>query len=208
MRVLIVDDHALVRAGIRSVLEESDDVEVVSEASEGNEALQRIDELHPDLVLMDISMPGLNGIEAIRRINKLHLRPRILVLTMHADKEYVRAALAAGANGYLLKTADRSELMAALGMLARGKGWLSPSIANVVIDDIARVGTPSEGPQLTPRQREVLQLIAEGHATKAIARRLHISVKTVETHRAQLMQRLDIHHIAGLVQYAIRMKIV
>jgi DNA-binding NarL/FixJ family response regulator len=127
---------------------------------------------------------------------------------MHSDKEYVRAALAAGADGYLLKTAERGELVAALAALARGKGWLSPSIAKVVIDDIVRVDKADDTPVLTPRQSEVLQLIAEGNSTKEIARRLQVSVKTIETHRAQIMQRLDIHHIAGLVQYAIRQKIV
>jgi DNA-binding NarL/FixJ family response regulator len=208
MRVLLVDDHVLIRAGLRRLLEEIDDVEVVGEAGDGNEALARSAELHPDVVLMDISMPGLNGIEATRRLAKLRSRPRILVVTMHADKEYVRAALAAGANGYLLKTAERAELADALAALARGKGWLSPSIAKVVIDDIVRVDKADDTPVLTPRQSEVLQLIAEGNSTKEIARRLQVSVKTIETHRAQIMQRLDIHHIAGLVQYAIRQKIV
>ncbi len=208
MRILLVDDHALVRAGFRALLATFDDVEVIGEASDGNEALLRIEAVHTDVVLMDISMPGLNGIEATRRIAKLRPHPHVLVLTMHGDREYVRAALAAGASGYLLKTAERSELAAALGALARSKGWVSPSIASVVIDDIARVEKAPEHSPLTPRQREVLQLIAEGHPTKEIARRLHLSVKTVETHRAQIMQRLDIHHIAGLVQYAIRRKIV
>jgi DNA-binding NarL/FixJ family response regulator len=208
MRILIVDDHALVRAGLSALLATIADVEVVSEAADGNEALLRIDELHPDVVLMDISMPGLNGIEAIRRITKLRPHPRVLVLTMHTDREYVRAALAAGASGYLLKTAERDELETALGALGRSKGWLSPSIAKVVIDDIVRVDKAPDSSPLTPRQREVLQLIAEGQSTKEIARRLQLSVKTIETHRAQIMLRLDIHHIAGLVQYAIRQKIV
>jgi DNA-binding NarL/FixJ family response regulator len=208
MRVVLADDHALVRAGLRSLLEGIEDVEVVGEAGDGDEALQRVQALRPDVVLMDISMPGLNGIEAIRRLAKLRARPRVLVLTMHSDKEYVRAALAAGADGYLLKTAERGELVAALAALARGKGWLSPSIARVVIDDIVRVEKVEDPPVLTPRQSEVLQLIAEGNSTKEIARRLQISVKTIETHRAQIMERLDIHNVAGLVQYAIRRKII
>jgi DNA-binding NarL/FixJ family response regulator len=200
--VLLADDHDLVRAGIRLLLEQIPEVEVVGEAGDGREAVRMINELHPDIVLMDLTMPVLNGIEATRQAAKLVPRPRVLVLSMHTDKNYVRTALAAGASGYMLKTADRAELATALATIARGESWLSPPIAKIVIEDLVS-GAPEEDP-LTSRQREVLQLIAEGHSTKDIARRLHLSVKTIETHRAQIMQRLDIHDVAGLVRYAIR----
>ncbi|MBX3159037.1 MAG: response regulator transcription factor [Deltaproteobacteria bacterium] len=206
-RILIVDDFALIRAGLRALLEAMPEVEVLGEAGNGAEALELIEQLHPDVVLMDISMPTLNGLEAIRRLSKLRAKPRVLVVSMHDEREYVRQALRAGAAGYLLKTADRNELQLAIATVARGESWLSPPVARVVIDEVIEHGDrPAD--ELTPRQREVLQLIAEGHTTKDIARRLHVSVKTIETHRAQLMERLDIHHIAGLVRYALKAKIV
>jgi DNA-binding NarL/FixJ family response regulator len=206
--VLLVEDHGLVRAGLRTLLEALPDVYVVGEASDGSDAVKLIEQLHPDIVLMDISMPRLNGIEAIRRAIKLQPRPRILVLSMHTDKEYVRAALAAGAAGYLLKAAEREELATAIATIVRGDSWLSPPIAKVVIDDLYATTELAQPDELTPRQREVLQLVAEGHSTKDIARRLDVSVKTVETHRAQIMQRLGINNIAGLVRYAIRARII
>ena len=205
-RVLLADDHALVRAGLRALLERLPNVEVVGEAEHGAEAVKLAAQLRPDVVMMDVSMPILNGIEATRRTIKLRPRPRVLVLSMHDDTEYVRKALSAGASGYLLKTAPRRELELALAAVIRGEIWISPSIARNMVDDIGRRAPNHD--ELTPRQREILQLIAEGHTTKQIARRLHIGVKTVETHRAQLMERLDIHNIAGLVRYAIRSGII
>lgn len=205
-RVLLADDHALVRAGLRALLERLPNVEVVGEAEHGAEAVKLAAQLRPDVVMMDVSMPILNGIEATRRTVKLRPRPRVLVLSMHDDPAYVRKALSAGASGYLLKTAPRRELELALAAVIRGEIWISPSIARSMVEDIGR--RPPNHDELTPRQREILQLIAEGHTTKQIARRLHIGVKTVETHRAQLMERLDIHNIAGLVRYAIRSGII
>jgi DNA-binding NarL/FixJ family response regulator len=205
-RVLLADDHALVRAGLRALLDRIPNVEVVGEAEHGAEAVKLAAQLRPDVVMMDVSMPILNGIEATRRMVKLRPRPRVLVLSMHEDTEYVRMAMNAGASGYLLKTAPRRELELALAAVIRGETWISPSIAHSVVDDIGRRAPHHD--ELTPRQREILQLIAEGHTTKQIARRLHIGVKTVETHRAQLMERLDIHNIAGLVRYAIRSGII
>jgi DNA-binding NarL/FixJ family response regulator len=205
-RVLLADDHALVRAGLRALLERIPNIEVVGEAEHGAEAVKLAAQLRPDVVMMDVSMPILNGIEATRRTVKLRPRPRVLMLSMHDDSEYVRKALSAGASGYLLKTAPRRELELALAAVIRGEIWISPSIAGTLVEDISRRAPHHD--ELTPRQREILQLIAEGHTTKQIARRLHIGVKTVETHRAQLMERLDIHNIAGLVRYAIRSGII
>jgi DNA-binding NarL/FixJ family response regulator len=206
-RVLLAEDHTLVRAGLRALLERLPNIEVVGEAEHGGEALKLAAQLRPDVVLMDLSMPILNGVEATRRAMKLKPRPRVLVLSMHDEIEYVRQALAAGASGYLIKNARRGELELALAAVIRGEVWISPSIARAVAEDFA-LRAPAKRDDLTPRQREILQLIAEGHTTKQIAKRLHIGVKTVEAHRTQIMDRLDIHNIAGLVRYAIRMRVI
>lgn len=212
VRLLLVEDHGLVRAGLRALLGALSEVDVVGEAGDGGEALRLIAELRPDIVLMDISMPGIDGLEAIRRAAILQPRPKILVLSMHAETAYVREAFVAGASGYLLKDSESDELLLALAALARGQGWISPAVAPAVIESIAQ--RPAEAEQrpglheLTPRQREVLQLIAEGHSTKQIARRLGLSVKTVETHRGQIMSRLETRTVAGLVRYAIRAGLV
>jgi DNA-binding NarL/FixJ family response regulator len=210
VRILLADDHALVRAGFRALLQDMADVEVVGEADDGHEALRLIAELHPDVAILDISMPGLNGLEVASRATKEHPQTRLIMLSMHADEEYVRRALFAGARGYLLKNADRGELELAVRAVARGDAWLSPAVSKKVVAAYGRGSPAPKGPfeLLTPRQREILQLIAEGLSTKEIAHRLAISVKTVETHRAELMRRLDIHDIAGLVRYAIRAGIV
>lgn len=200
----------LVRAGLRALLEHTlPDIEVVGEADNGSEALKLIPQLHPDVVLMDITMPVLNGIETTRRAIKQNPRTRVLIVSVHAEKDYVRQALVAGASGYIVKSATEHEFALAIAAVLRGEVWISPAVAQTVVDEVLRAktnGSPTE--ELTPRQREVLQLVAEGHSTKQIARRLHLSVKTVETHRAQIMQRLDVRNVAGLVRYAIRNKIV
>jgi len=213
IRVVLADDHALVRAGIRALLENIEGVAVVAEAGDGRAALRAVAEHQPDVVLMDIAMAGLNGLEATARIAREHPAVRVVILSMHANEEYVLRALQAGAIGYLLKDADTAELELAVRAAARGEAYLSPAVSrHLIADYVRRVG---QDPQLaeslshglsllTPRQREVLQLIAEGRTTREIARLLNISVKTVETHRAQLMERLDIHDVAGLVRYAIR----
>jgi DNA-binding NarL/FixJ family response regulator len=209
--VLLADDHALVRAGIRAILEEMPDVQVVAEASDGHEALQRIEELAPAVALLDISMPGLNGLEVAARVQRAGSRARCIILSMHFDDEYIRRALSAGAAGYLLKSSDRTELVQAVRAVAEGQTWLAPPIAKRIAHAYARGETPKADEPLellTPRQREVLQLIAEGLSTKEIAQRLELSVKTVESHRAEIMQRLDVHGVAGLVRYAIRVGIV
>jgi len=210
IRVLLADDHTLVRAGIRSLLENMEGIEVIAEAGDGREALRLVRTHRPDVVLMDIAMPGLNGLEAAARIAKKFPNVRVIILSMHVNEEYVLQALRAGAAGYMVKGADAAELEIAIRAVARGETYLSPMVSkHVVTDYIQRIsGETSPLELLTPRQREVLQLIAEGYSTKKIARTLKISVKTVETHRMQLMERLDIHDIAGLVRYAIRVGLV
>ena len=208
LRVILADDHTLVRAGLRSLIEQLKDVSVVAEAKDGHEVLALASQHHPDVVLMDITMPGMNGFEAALRLKKDHPQIKIIILSMHASEEYVLQALRAGAAGYLVKDSAPLELELALASVARGEIYLSPPISRQVVDNyIQRVGQGAADEPLallTARQREILQLIAEGGSTKEIARKLDLSVKTVETHRAQLMERLDIHDVAGLVRFAVR----
>lgn len=209
--ILLADNHALVRAGIRALLEQMPGVRVVGEAADGREALRLVAERRPHLVLMDITMPVMNGLEATERIVKEHPETRVVMLSVHAEEEYVVQALRAGAIGYLVKDAERLELERAVAAVGRGETYLSAGVAHHAPD--GREGRTDGGPArraeaLTPRQRETLQLIAEGRSTKEIAGILDVSVKTVETHRAHLMERLDIHDVAGLVRYAIRSGIV
>ena len=210
VRVLVADDHELVRAGFRSLLKTIAGVEVVAEAEDGLRALELVRMLQPDVILMDIAMSGLNGLEATSRIVKEYPQVRVIILSMHKSEEYVLQALRNGARGYLLKDASPSELELAIRTVSHGETYLTPAISRQVIDSYVRRLAPGESPSelLTPRQREILQLIAEGLTTKAIADRLHVSVKTVETHRSQLMERLDIHDVPGLVRYAIRIGLV
>jgi DNA-binding NarL/FixJ family response regulator len=203
-RILLTGKHALVRAGIRSLVQNMPEVEVLGEASDGYEALQLIKAHQPRVVLMDIAMSGMNGLEATARVSKEFPEVRVLILTEHSSEEYVLHALRAGAAGYMLTDATSSELEFALRSVAEGKDYLSPAISRYVVADHRRRAGEDASPreQLTLRQREILQLIAEGHSTNDIARMLHLSVKTVETHRAEVMRRLDIHNIAGLVRFA------
>jgi DNA-binding NarL/FixJ family response regulator len=210
IRVLLADDHALVRAGFRALLQSLPDMEVVAEAGDGREALRLIDLHQPDVVLMDIGMPGLNGLEAAARIVEESPHIRVIILSMHATEEYVLRALRAGAVGYLLKDAGTAELELAVRAVVRGEMYLSPAVSkHVIAEYVQRVSSePNSFEQLSPRHREILQLIAEGQTTKEIAQTLGLSVKTIETYRTQLMERLDIHDIAGLVRYAIRMGLI
>jgi DNA-binding NarL/FixJ family response regulator len=206
IRVLLADEHTLVRSGIRALLERIPEVEVVAEAGDGRETLRLIKSHQPDVALMDIALPKLNGLEVAARVGKDVPGVRVILLSIYAGEEDVWQALRSGAVGYLLKSAKAADLEQAIKSAARGEIYLSPPISRQAIKDYVP-RADSEGTRLdrlTPRQREVLQLIAEGHTTKAIAQILKISVKTVETHRAQLMERLDIHDVAGLVRYAIR----
>ena len=210
VRVILADDHTLVRAGLRKLLESVPNLTVVGEAQDGLELLSLVEQLQPDLVLMDIAMPGLNGLEAAARVTRGWPNIRILILSMHQSEEYVRQALRSGAAGYLLKDAAPLELELALKALLAGETYLSPAVSKGVVNDyvqrLRQDETPGSG--LTPRQTEVLQLIAEGHSSKEIARRLGLAVKTVETHRSQLMKQLDIHEVAGLVRYAMRVGLI
>jgi len=206
VRVLLADDHALVRAGIRALLEGLEEVVVVAEAGNGGEVLELARKHRPDIVLLDISMPGIGGLEASAQLKQELPEVRVVMLSMHANEEYVLQALRAGAVGYMLKDSATAELELALQAVMQGETYLSPPISKQVVEGyVQRVGAEQPAADhLTPRQRQVLQLIAEGLSTKEIAYRLELSVKTVETHRAQLMERLQIRDIAGLVKYAIR----
>jgi DNA-binding NarL/FixJ family response regulator len=205
---VLADDHALVRAGLRALVERLPAIQVVGEAATGREALDLVARLRPDLALVNISMPELNGIEVVRRIVSDYARTRVIVVTLHTDEEYVRRALAAGAAGYLAKHARRDELELAIRAVTRGDVWIDPGVSKSVVAALVRGELPEDGFELlTPRQREVLQLVAEGETTKAIAARLGVSVKTIESFRVQLMRRLDVDSVAGLVRAAIRLGI-
>jgi DNA-binding NarL/FixJ family response regulator len=209
LRVLLVDDHALVRAGMRSLLQDLPDVEVVAEAGDGAEALAIAERERPDVVLMDIAMKGMNGLEAAARLRERLPGVKVIILSMHTSEEYVLLALRAGAAAYLIKDSATSELELALKCVMRGETYLSPAISRQVVDGyVQRVGAGAGPDPLTPRQREVLKRIAEGRSTKEIAFELNLSIKTVETHRAQIMERLGIRDVAGLVRYAMRAGLV
>src|SRR6478609_8628269 len=210
LRVVIVEDHALVRAGMRALLQKIDGIEVVSDVGDGWEAIKSVQTEAPDLVLMDIAMPGLNGLDATSRIVKESPNTRVILLSMHANEEYFQQALEVGASGYLLKGAELAELELALRAVARGETYLTPAVAKYAIKAYREKSEGPSGPlmKLSMRQREILQLIAEGHTTKDIAQRLNLSVKTVETHRSQLMERLDIHDVPGLVRFAMRVGLI
>jgi DNA-binding NarL/FixJ family response regulator len=210
IRVLLADDHTLFRAGIRSLLEKVADVEVVGEAGTGLEALRLIEDRQPDVVLMDILMPELNGLDTTARVKEKLPHVRVIILSMNAAEEYVLQALRVGADGYLLKNVSPMELELAVRAVGQGQKFLASAVSKHVIESystrVSGQGTSLE--RLTPRQREVLQLVAEGHSSKEIAAKLDLRVKTVEMHRAQLMAALDIHDVAGLVRYAIRVGLI
>lgn len=206
IRILLADDHALVRAGIRRLIEDTPGYTVVAEAADGREAARLARQHAPDIALIDLSMPGLNGLDAIARIVADLPRTRVFALSMHTSEQYVADALRAGATGYIVKDAAADELVEALAAAGRGQRFISPLVAGHVAAAAAPARDESEA--LTSRQREILQLVAEGHSTRQIAERLSISVKTVETHRAQIMQRLDIHDVAGLTRHALRIGLI
>ncbi len=207
IRILLADDHKITRQGLRSLLDKQSDMEVVAEAEEGRTAVRLVRELLPDVVIMDVSMPDLNGMEAARQITREFGDVKIVALSMHSDSLFVTEMLKSGASGYLLKDCAFEELALAIRTVVAGKTYLSPSISSVVVDDYLHRLSKADFSGLdllTGREREVLQLLAEGKSTKQIALKLHISVKTVETHRRQIMNKLDIHTVAELTKYAIR----
>lgn len=207
--VLIADDHSLVRAGIRALLEQLPDIEVVAEASNGREALELVRRHQPNIVLMDFAMPELSGVEAIRQLAKESSKTRSIIFSMHADEEHVWQALQAGAAGYLVKGGALVELELALRSVVAGQSYLSPGVSKPIISEyLQRTGNEDATKSLTARQREILQMIAEGKSTKQIALLLNVSVKTVVSHRSRLMTRLDAKDIAALVRHALRLGLV
>ena len=212
IRVLVTDDHAIVRDGISALLALTGDMEAVGEATNGREALEMVKKLAPDVVLMDIAMPLMDGLEATRRIHKESPQTKVIVLTQYEDREYVSPVIEAGASGFVSKTAASSELTSAIRSVYHGDSFLSPSIARLLVEDyrqMAKVGkTQDTSEQLTAREREILKLLAEGHSTHQIARMLVISPKTVERHKTNLMAKLDIHNRLDLFKYALRKGII
>lgn len=206
-RVLVADDHTLLRAGLIKLLETMPDVEVVGQASDGEEALQMAQRCAPSLVLLDIAMPRINGLQVCAELAAHHPGIKVLMLSMHKEQQYVQKALQSGASGYLLKDCAPEELSHAIDAVLQGRTYLSPALAQGMVNDMVHKLHTSDArtePVLTPRQREVLKLVAEGLSTKQIALKLNLSVKTVDTHRTNLMNLLDIHDLAGLVRFAIR----
>jgi DNA-binding NarL/FixJ family response regulator len=207
IRIVLADDHSVVRQGFRRILEAQSDMEIVGEASNGREALEQAAQLTPDVVVMDVAMPELNGIEATRRMKEATPHSRVLALSMHKDSVYVREILRAGARGYLLKDAVDEDLIAAVRAVSRGEGYLSPGVADAVLTDYRQhVTDPID--LLTTREREVLQLIAEGKTNKEIATLLNLSVYTVDAHRGRIMEKLNLHSTGELVRFAIRKGLV
>jgi DNA-binding NarL/FixJ family response regulator len=210
-RVLVVDDHELIRMGVKMILDATPGYEVVGEAEDGREALRQVASLRPDLVIMDIAMPGLNGIEGTQRIRKEFPGTKVLVLSMHLERNYVRQTLKAGASGYVLKERAVEEVPLALDCINSGKKYLSPGVTDMVLEGYLEVSgdvPDSAFSDLTDRERDVLQLLAEGKTIKECASVLHLSPKTVETHKRRIYERLNINSIAGLTHYAIRHGIV
>jgi DNA-binding NarL/FixJ family response regulator len=210
IRIVLVEDHELVRAGFSSLIRSLAGMEIVGEAATGRQALVLIRDQLPDVVLMDITMPDLNGLNAVGQVTVEFPQVRVIMLSMHDNEEYLRQALQAGAAGYLLKDADPAELELAIRSVARGGSYLSPGVSRHVVNDYVRghAREPGGFDPLTPRQVEIVQLIAEGHTNAEIAKILDLSSKTVETHRSQLMARLQIHDVTGIVRYAVRMGLV
>ncbi len=208
IKVILADDHHLVRQGIRSLLEKAGDIEVVAEAENGQEAIELTEKHQPDILVTDIGMPRLNGVQAAEQIQRLDLPTQVIILSMHSDETIVRQALRNGAAGYLLKDSVAEELLLAIRAAGRGEVYLSPTISKLVMNDF--INSPGDVEildnfdRLSPREREVMQLVAEGYTNKAIATTLHIAPKTVEKHRANLMNKLDVQDLAGLIRIAIK----
>jgi RNA polymerase sigma factor (sigma-70 family) len=212
IRILLADDHGVVRKGLRFLLERQSEMEVVGEASDGREAVKLAEELAPNVVIMDVAMPQLNGIDATAQIVKIHPETGVIMLSMHSDEAYLVRALSAGAKGYLLKDSAEVDLVRSVEVVARGRPFFSPQIAQTLLEDYMRAlqqrGLEDSYEILTDREREVLQLLAEGRSNKEVAAILNLSTYTIETHRTNLMQKLNLHNTAEIVLYAVRKKII
>jgi len=207
IKVLLVDDHAIIREGLRSLLERQPEMEVIADTDDGRKAIELVQELLPNIVIMDISMPGLNGIEATRQITAEFPDVKVIALSIHSKRRFVADMLSAGATGYILKECLFDELVQAIKAVAAGGRYLSPRITDLVVSDyVKRLSATADSPfeALTTREREVLQLVAEGKSTKQIALELHVSTKTIEANRRQIMEKLNIHNVAELTKYAVR----
>ncbi len=208
IKILVVDDHAIMRDGIRALLSLHNDLEIVGEASEGKEAIEKVQELGPDVVIMDVAMPGMDGLEATRRIRKKNPKVKVLVLTQHDNREYILSAIKAGTSGYVPKRAVGAELVSAIRAVNKGESFLYPSAAAALIEDYLRQAEEEPYDRLTAREREILKLIAEGHTSREIAEMLFISLKTVLGHRTKILQKLDIHNRTELIKYALHKGLV
>ena len=207
-KIILAEDHNILRAGLKALLSSNPDFEIVGEADNGRDAIRRVIQLKPDLVIMDLSMPGMNGMDAVREIKDRMPEVTVLVLTVHSEEEYVMASLQAGANGYVLKDATHNELLTATERVLAGKTYLSPDITEKVVNSYLNTGTGRQEPvtrwdTVTQRERQILKLIAEGHTNRSMAEYLCISVKTVEKHRANLMKKLDLHSVSALTTFAL-----
>lgn len=211
IRVLLVDDHAILRDGIKALLEKRDNIKVVAEAADGREAVPKVTQFRPDVVVLDISMPLMDGLEATRQIKRENPDTKVLVLTMHDDEEYFFQLLRAGASGYVTKKSVSRELVSAIEALYRGESFFCPSMAKYLLSDYLRLDKTAEHTEqeeLTPREREIVKLIAEGYTNQQIADILHRSVKTIESHRSNILRKLDMHDSIELVKYAVRKKLI
>jgi two-component system response regulator NreC len=212
LRVLLADDHSIVRRGMRSLLDSDPSIEVVAEAADGLEALRLCEQHHPDVLILDIAMPKLNGVEVAARAQKMQPPPRAIMLSMHMDESYVMRSIYAGAKAYLLKDATDEDLLPAIRAVAAGKSFFSPAVASLLVDEymqqLQERGLTDSYELLTAREKEVLQLLAEGRANKEVAAMLDLGVSTVETHRANLMQKLNLHSTADIVLYAVRKRLI
>ncbi|HMK28480.1 MAG TPA: response regulator transcription factor [Terriglobales bacterium] len=212
IRILLADDHKLMRGGLRLLIDQQPDMMVVGEADDGRQAVALASSLKPDVAVLDIGMPNLNGIEAANQIAQAEPAPALVMLSMHSDESYVLRALRAGARGYLLKDSAESDLIRAVHAVSEGKSFFSPAVSRVLLDDymrkLERSGAEDSYELLTPREREILQLVAEGKSNKDVANRLNLSVYTVETHRANIMQKLNLRGVPELILYAVRKRII
>jgi len=206
IRLVLADDHPMIRAGFKTLLAQSSDVEVAGEAGSGQELIKVVTSVNPDVALIDVNMPGMNGLEAMEKLHASFPQIKFIILTMHEEREYVQKALKAGADGYLLKNIDRDELVNAIHTVFKGGKYFSPEITAILADTVARPS--SAGAEITPREKEILVLVAKGHSTKQIADQLGISIRTVETHRINMLKKLEVNNSAELIRKAFELRLL